>query len=186
MSVGVYNKQTDTVIPVAPPGATVVDPQPVENSTNPITSGYMYDYKKSVDSKLSTSEVIQVPLSTFNGNLTEISTAVEDGPNATISYCVKNGICYINFSFIIAAKAISLTTSDVTDTTIAHWLTSSMKLPKPMIRARGQSTPVNANVYGVLNLRVDEDGTLLILVNNHASEVGQYYQNALSYPILDN
>lgn len=170
------------------------DSEPVSKSAKPIASSWAYDYKSSTDKKISdiqseinTSKqgsVTTVPLASFTGNLTKIVTSVIDGPDGTITYAVKNGLCHINFSFAIAGKAVTLRTADrTTDVSNALWLISSVKLPKPLQMARGQAMPVNSGDVGTANLKVEEDGTLQVLINNYHSAAGQWYQGGMSYII---
>lgn len=111
------------------------------------------------------------------GNIKEI---LYSSSEQYISYTVMNGICMVDFSFCIKANCSTSNDSSSTGTSNAIWVTLDEKLPKPCITARGQSTSVNGD-SGIANIRIDDDGTTKILINNYNSDVFNYFQNSFCY-----
>lgn len=120
--------------------------------------------------------VTDVPLTA--GNLPSILSTNND---VYIKYITKNGVCQINFSLLVKANTSTSTNTDSTGGELALWVTLSNTMPKPLLQSRGQAIPVNSGQVSSANLRVDEDGTFKILINNYFSDTDTWLQNTMTY-----
>lgn len=122
--------------------------------------------------------ITEVPLT--SGNLPLI---LSTGSDVYIKYITKNGICQINFSLYVKANTSTSTDESSTGGESAWWVELPIKMPKPLLQSRGQAIPVNSNCMSSANLRVDEDGTFKILINNYFSDTDTWLQNSMSYAL---